>query len=120
VSQSDDQGDDRNLAKQYAERYGGSDLDFSLLPEEDDGDFPGPGAPSPPDPDQADRTVRGLFWVLVLVFNVAVAALAIGLMMIAFQGWWDRGLQVTLVGVLAMAYGLFRYYRFREERDGDE
>jgi len=119
VSQPDDQGDERNLAQQYADRYGGSDLDFSLLSEDSDEDLPGPGAPSPPDPDQADRAVRGLFWVLVLVLNVAVAALAIGPMMIAFQGWWDLGLQVTLVGVLAMAYGLFRYHRFRERRDDD-
>jgi len=89
------------------------------FPEEDDGDFLGPAR-------RRRRTLTrrtersGAVLGPVLVFNVAVAALAIGLMMIAFQGWWDRGLQVTLVGVLAMAYGLFRYYRFREERDGDE
>jgi len=120
VSQSDDQGDDRNLAKQYAERYGGSDLDFSLLPRGRRRGLPGARRAVAAGPRPGGPNGQGLFWVLVLVFNVAVAALAIGLMMIAFQGWWDRGLQVTLVGVLAMAYGLFRYYRFREERDGDE
>lgn len=120
MSESNDEGDDRNLAQQYADRYGGSDHDFSLLSEDAEAEYPGPGAPSVPSPDDADREVAGLFWVLVLVFNLAVGALAIGPMMIVFQGWWDMGLQVTLVGVLAFAYGTIRYYRFRRDRLADE
>jgi hypothetical protein len=119
VSESDDTGEERNLARQYADEYGGSDLDVSLLSAESDEERAGPAVPSAPDADDADREVAGLFWALVLVFNVAVAALAIGPMMIAFQGWWDLGLQVTLVGLLAFAYGVFRYNRFREQRAED-
>jgi hypothetical protein len=78
-------------------------------------------APEPPSIEggDLDPEANRMFWGLVLVFNVALLALAAGPMMIAFQGWWDAGIQVTAVGVLAFAYGSIRYYTFRRDRDWD-
>lgn len=78
----------------------------------------GPDVPTPPTPDEADTEVVGLFWKLVVVFNVAVFGVTVGPMIGFFLGNWDLGLQVFAVGALALAYGLVRYYRFREDRDG--
>lgn len=81
----------------------------------------GPSIPTPPEPGDADSEVVGLFWKLVLVFNVAVFGITVGPMFGYFLGDWELGLQVFLVGALAFAYGTFRYYRFRKDRDrGDD
>lgn len=69
--------------------------------------------PDPPEiGEDVDAEIVGLFWLLVVVFNVAVFCLAVGPMMIVTQGWWDAGLQVFAVGVVVLSYGLYRYYDF--------
>lgn len=120
MSESDDGTDDRNLAQRYADEYGGSDEGLSLLPDDADDDVSGVSVPEPPDAADADPEIANLFWRLVLVSNVSVAALALGPMLIYFRGWWDLGVQVTALGVLAFAYGAFRYYRFRATQDDGE
>lgn len=117
MSETDDEGDDRNLARQYADRYGGPDHDASLLSEPADEDRPGPDPPSPTGSGEVDPEIRNLFWRLVLVFNVAIATLALGPMLIYFRGALELGLQVTLAGALTFTYGVFRYRRFRATRD---
>jgi hypothetical protein len=98
-------------------------------PEEFDPDSLGPSipeAPSAPKPprDGSASEISGLFWKLVIVFNVALFGLSVGPMIIYFEGQTDRGVQVFLVGAIAFAYGYFRYRQFMNDRededDGDE
>ena len=78
-----------------------------------------PEAPSAPD-GTGDSEVAALFWKLVVVFNVALLALSVGPMLAYFEGQVERGLQIFLVGVIAFAYGTFRYVQFRRSRTDDE
>lgn len=95
------------------------DPEPDLEPEEFDPASLGPDVPEAPEPEitESNTHVVRLFWKLVVVFNVAILALAIGVMLVAFRGQWDLGLQVFLLGVLTAAYGGARYYRFRRQRD---
>lgn len=86
-------------------------------PTEFDPDSLGPDPPDPtPDPEETltgdadvpDELFRA-FWASVLFLNVAMAALAIGLMLIYFQGDYGNGLPALLVGGVA-AFGAGRYY----------
>lgn len=87
-----------------------------------------PRAPSPPEPEvptapqvtgEADSEVAGLFWWLVVVFNVALLGLALGPMFIYFEGRWNLGLQIFAVGAALFAYGVIRYYRFQNSREDE-
>ncbi|MDS0277383.1 hypothetical protein NDI85_06230 [Halomicroarcula sp. S1AR25-4] len=78
-----------------------------------------PKAPSPPD-GSANSEVAGLFWKLVLVFNVALLGLSVGPMLVYFEGRVDLGIRVFLVGLLAFAYGTARYVKFERERTADD
>ena len=91
-------------------------------PDEFDPSSLGPDVPEAPEPPDgaADSEVTSLFWKLVVVFNVALLALSVGPMLAYFEGRVDLGIRVTLVGVVAFAYGFFRYRRFVNERDSDE
>ena len=90
-------------------------------PEEFDPESLGPDVPSPPDAGAPDNPQAvELFTKLVVVFNAAVLALAVGPMFIVFQGQTELGLQIFLVGVLIFAYGTFRYYQFRASGDDGE
>lgn len=120
MSESDDQREDRNLAQQYADEYGGSDLDLSLLDEDAEEEGLTPDIPEAPDATDVDPDIANLFWRLVLVFNVAIAALAIGPMLVYFRGSWELGLQVTALGAVTFAYGALRYHYFRKSRDEGE
>ena len=120
MSESDDGGTDRNLAREYADRYGGSDDASSWFSEESGEESLALDPPSPADAAEADPEITELFWRLVLVFNVAIAALALGPMLIYFRGSWELGLQVTLLGALTFGYGTFRYHRFRADQDDGE
>lgn len=55
------------------------------------------------------------FWVLVLVFNVAVFFTAVGPMVIGFRGDWTVGGAMLFVGLVAWAVGIagYRYARPR-------
>ncbi|MEF8902228.1 MAG: hypothetical protein V5A25_13565 [Halovenus sp.] len=80
-------------------------------PEEFDPNSLGPDVPTPPaTPSDADSEVRGMFWVLVLIANVALMAGSLGLMFIVFQGKWTPGAQLVVVGLVL---GLYVYYRVR-------
>lgn len=59
------------------------------------------------------------FWFLVAVFNVAVFALAFGVMLIAFEGNWSLGGQITAAGAILFAYGYYRYRKYLAGRGGD-
>ena len=87
-------------------------------PEEFDPDSLGP---APPEPSEADyqSDVAGLFIKLVVVFNIAVLALALGPMLVYFRGQTDLGIRVFLLGVITFSYGTFEYVKFKR-RDDDE
>jgi hypothetical protein len=70
-----------------------------------------PEVPAPPDPTEADVDpgVARRFWALVLVFNAALLALALGAMFVVFEGNVSLGGQLLLAGLAALGFGLYRY-----------
>lgn len=70
-------------------------------------------------PDDVDPEVSRTFWRLVVVFDVALLALAVGPMFIYFRGDWTTGGRLLLLGGVAFAYGVYRYRRFRASRGED-
>ncbi|WP_229120326.1 DUF7322 domain-containing protein [Halapricum desulfuricans] len=108
--------------------FDGSDEQSPHEPDEFDPDSLGPGgfdtdslgpevpsAPDPPESDDADPAVRGLFWWLVLLANVALLAASLGVMFVAFQGWWALGTQFTLAGAILGLYVYYRVKRFQSD-----
>ena len=88
-------------------------------PEEFDPDSLGPPTPTPSEADyQSD--VAGLFVKLVVVFNVALLALALGPMLAYFRGQVDLGSRVFLVGVVFFGYGTYKYLLFTRRDTGDQ
>lgn len=89
-------------------------------PDEFSPDDVGPTAPSPPSLDEVDDpSVASLFWKLVVVFDVAILALALGPLLVYFRGWESRGVEVFLLGVVAFAYGTYRYRRYQSTSDDE-
>jgi len=86
-------------------------------PEEFDPHSLGPDIPEVDDYADADvdSSVRTRFWTLVLVFNVAVLALAVGLMLIAFEGNWEFGGQLVAGGAVVSAYGFYHYRKTKQK-----
>jgi len=91
-------------------------------PDEFDPSSLGPDVPEAPSAPEgaANNEVTGLFWKLVAVFNIALLALSVGPMLAYFEGRVELGVRVTLVGVIAFAYGYFSYRRFVKRRDSDD
>lgn len=100
-------------------------------PDEFDPDSLGPEAPDPTPTleesieaaaDAPDELVHA-FWASVLLLNVAVAAIAVGAMVIFFRGDYGTGAPVVFVGVVAML-AIARYYwgvktgRYSDEATG--
>jgi hypothetical protein len=75
--------------------------------------------PDPPEPEGSAGDAPALFWKLVVVFDVAFLALALGPMFIGFEGRWTFGGALTGFGALVFAYGVASYYRFRRRQDED-
>ncbi len=79
----------------------------------------GPSIPEAPDLSMsaadADPAIQQHFWTLVLLCNVAIAALSIGAMMVGFGTHPTLGLQVLLAGVIISIYGVYRYRNARAE-----
>lgn len=91
--------------------------------EPDPPDEPGPGDIGPPIPevpnaDLADRDVPEdlltRFWKLVGVFNLAVLATSLGVMLIAFEDRWTVGGGLLVVGIGAFLIGWIGYRRVRK------
>jgi len=87
-------------------------------PEEPDAGDLGPPVPEAPDltaaAADADPRLQNLFWGLVVLFNVAILAVAVGVMLIAFGVDATLGFQVLLGGLILSVYGVYRY---RDARD---
>lgn len=94
------------------------ETESSADPGELDPESLGPDVPSAPDIGEVENSeVIQLFWKLVLVFNVAILALAVGPMFAFFDGRWELGSQLFFLGVITFAYGTVRYYRLRAVKD---
>ncbi len=83
----------------------------------DEPDF-GPELPdvSPPSdgffgPKDAPKELLGAFWKLVLLFNVGLLAASLGAMFLVFEGRLRLGGGLLVVGLLAIARGIYQYRR---------
>lgn len=79
----------------------------------------------PPDPQSLKDVdvhpkVSRTFWAAVIAANVALAGLAVGPMIIFFEGLWTLGGIFMLVGLLAL-FRVYQHYRAFQQLDvGDE
>jgi hypothetical protein len=69
----------------------------------------GVDAPEVPSPEDAPADLRAEFWELVIAFNVAFFALALGAMLLGFEGKPILGGATLAVGALALGYGIHGY-----------
>lgn len=68
-----------------------------------------------PDGSDADPRIQRQFWLLVLVFNIALLSFSVGLMLAVFRGRWDDGTAAVAAGVVLFLYGFYRYRRVTRE-----
>jgi hypothetical protein len=66
-----------------------------------------------------DPEVSRTFWRLVVVFDVAFLALALGPMFIYFEGDWNVGGPLVALGAVSFLYGVREYRAFRRSRASD-
>lgn len=79
------------------------------------------GASDRPDPaqhgsDDPDPALRQEFWVLVVVFDIAVLGVGAGAMLVYFGVRPSIGWAAIVVGVGAFGYGYGRYRRRERDR----
>lgn len=81
-----------------------------VLPEIPDStpDIPD-STPEIPDPSNASPELRRTFVRLVVVFNLAVLATGVGLLLVAFEREWRDGGALVAIGLATFAYGYWRY-----------
>lgn len=94
-------------------------------PEEFDPQSLGPGipeAPAAPDPASGDVEVSAdlvkAFWAAVVFVNVGLLGVALGPMLVLFEGRTDAGVAAFLVGVLSLVFA-YRRYRSYKDRNGE-
>lgn len=68
----------------------------------------------------ADPELQKQFWSLVLLFNVALFATSLGVMLVGFQGRWTVGGTIFAVGAVAFARGWLRYKKVTGESSDDD
>lgn len=62
-----------------------------------------------PNASNAPTRLKYQFWSLVVVFNAALLAASIGVMLVGFRGDWHLGGQLFAAGVVLFVYGVYRY-----------
>ncbi len=68
--------------------------------------------------DASDELIRA-FWSLVVLIDVGLLAVTLGILVVVFQGRLYLGGGLLAVGLLALARGGYRYYRFDRESFAD-
>lgn len=68
-----------------------------------------------PDASGANPELQRAFWQLVLVFNAAVFAVSLGVILLGFRRDWEIGGALLVGGTVAFLYGVRKY---REHRHG--
>jgi hypothetical protein len=85
-------------------------------PDEFDPDSLGPDVPEvSTDPSDVDSEVKGAFWTLVLVANVAVMGVGLGLLFALLGGQPVFGGQLFLAGVILCVYVYYRVKQFQSD-----
>lgn len=97
----------------------GPDVPEVDIPGQGDADDAGETTDLEMFPDDVEPEVSRTFWRLVVVFDVALLALAVGPMFIYFRGNWELGSRLLILGGVTLAYGVYRYRRFRKDRADD-
>lgn len=69
----------------------------------------GVDGPEVPEPEDVPDELRAEFWEIVLAVNVALFALALGALLVAFDGDLTRGGLSLGVGTLAGGYAVYAY-----------
>jgi hypothetical protein len=69
-----------------------------------------------PNPD-APPKLRAAFWLLVVLLNLSIGALAVGLLLVGFRGQWRTGGALVLVGTAGLALASVRYRTVRRKLD---
>lgn len=94
-----------------------------MLPDEES-DAERELAPDPPDPSDATvpASLRKQFWLLVIVFNVALIASSLGILLATLDGKPIIGSSLAFLGASAFYYGYQRYQRVKDQdfTDADE
>jgi hypothetical protein len=99
------------------------EAELDLRPD-DPSDGLGPGIPSVSDPSEnltqfsdenVDSALKKQFWSLVLLFNVALFAMSLGLMLVGFEGRWRVGGAMFAVGAFAFLRGWYGYKSVRKD-----
>lgn len=94
------------------------------LQPDDPSDDLGPEIPDVSDPsdslrkfsaENADSELKKQFWSLVLLFNVALFAMSLGLMLVGFEGRWRVGGAMFAVGAFAFLRGWYGYRSVRKD-----
>lgn len=67
------------------------------------------------DDSDVDPDLKKQFWSLVLIFNVALFAASLGLMLVGFEGRWRVGGALFAVGAVAFLRGWYRYKSVRKD-----
>jgi hypothetical protein len=62
-----------------------------------------------------DSELAKQFWSLVLLFNVALFAASLGLMLVGFERRWTVGGGLLAVGIVAFVRGWYRYRSVRKD-----
>lgn len=68
--------------------------------------------------DEVDEDLFQAFWGAAIFLNVAIAAVAIGLMLVYFRGEWSRGGAALAVGGIAAVFTARFYLGYHN--DGDD
>lgn len=91
-----------------------------MLPDEES-DAERELAPDPPDPSNADvpADLRKQFWLLVVVFNVALIASSLGVLLATLDGKPIIGSSLAFLGAGAFYYGYQRYQRVKDRNFAD-
>lgn len=67
------------------------------------------------DDSDVSADLKKQFWSLVLIFNVALFAASLGLMLVGFEGRWRVGGALVAVGAFAFLRGWYRYKSVRKD-----
>lgn len=94
-----------------------TDAEQELAPEVD---VPSVDAPEVPDGSDAPTGLRRRFWTLVATFNVALLAVSLGLMFVAFRGRWQYGGAAVVLGLVLFGFGYRRYQRYTGDEADDD
>lgn len=98
----------------------------NIEPEEQEPDL-GPDIPNvaPPDegflgPANTPKDLLTAFWSLVLLFNVGILSTSLGALVLVFDGGLRLGGGLLVVGLFALAHGLYKYRKLDLDTVGSD